>query len=510
MARRPQDIDGDSCKPIQVSPSFSSAEPAICRCARFSPHCLKHTVRAACWPTAARSSRSRATQRIAANIFEWVNEHVKPHVSKNGVDETAWASFLERIEFVKIDLGNPEDFTLLRDAVKRLARHPRVLSRYGSVAVRADLPRARVGGAERKRAHRAQEKPLGYDLKSSNAINDAVGEIFAEEQIYRIDHYLGKEPVQNLLALRFGNALLRAAVAPRVGGEHPDHDRGRTRCRRRAAISTTIPARCATWCRTICCNCFRSSRWSRRIRWTPTRCATKSCACCARSSPSITLDISKVAVRGQYHSGVIRGTAVPAYATEPGVKPNSTTETFVALKVEIENWRWAGVPFFLRTGKRLADRVAEIVVNFRSVPHSALGASALRAGANRLVIRLQPNETIRLYCLAKQPGEGMNLASVHLDLAFDQFFREGQMEAYQRLLLDVINGRLALFVRRDEQEAAWRWVEPILNEWKASNKPPKPYAAGTWGPAAAKRDARAARHLLARRRELIRGGWSPR
>ncbi|VWD53935.1 glucose-6-phosphate 1-dehydrogenase [Burkholderia contaminans] len=196
-------------------------------------------------------------------------------------------------------------------------------------------------------------------------------------------------------------------------------------------------------------------------------------------------DIGKVAVRGQYHAGVIKGAQVPAYATEPGVKPDSQTETFVALKVEIENWRWAGVPFFLRTGKRLADRVAEIVVNFRPVPHSALGPTALRPGSNRLVIRLQPNETIRLYCLAKQPGEGMNLASVHLDLAFDQFFKEGQMEAYQRLLLDVINGRLALFVRRDEQEAAWRWVEPILNEWARTLKPPKPYAAGTWGPAAA-------------------------
>jgi glucose-6-phosphate 1-dehydrogenase len=189
-------------------------------------------------------------------------------------------------------------------------------------------------------------------------------------------------------------------------------------------------------------------------------------------------------VRGQYHAGVIRGAAVPAYATEKGVRPDSTTETFVALKVEIENWRWAGVPFFLRTGKRLADRVAEIVVNFRAVPHSALGTNALRAGANRLVIRLQPNETIRLYCLAKQPGEGMNLASVHLDLAFDQFFKEGQMEAYQRLLLDVIHGRLALFVRRDEQEAAWRWVEPILNAWAQPMSKPKPYAAGTWGPAA--------------------------
>jgi glucose-6-phosphate 1-dehydrogenase len=176
---------------------------------------------------------------------------------------------------------------------------------------------------------------------------------------------------------------------------------------------------------------------------------------------------------------------VPAYATEHGVKPGSTTETFVALKVEIENWRWAGVPFFLRTGKRLADRVAEIVVNFRPVPHSALGPMALGAGANRLVIRLQPNESIRLYCLAKQPGEGMNLQSVHLDLAFDQFFKEDRMEAYQRLLLDVINGRLALFVRRDEQEAAWKWVEPILGEWAKPGTAPKPYASGTWGPAAA-------------------------
>jgi glucose-6-phosphate 1-dehydrogenase len=196
-------------------------------------------------------------------------------------------------------------------------------------------------------------------------------------------------------------------------------------------------------------------------------------------------DISKMAVRGQYHAGVIKGAQVPAYSTEHGVKKDSRTETFVAVKVEIENWRWAGVPFFLRTGKRLADRVAEIVVNFKPVPHSALGALALRAGANRLVIRLQPNESIRLYCLAKQPGEGMNLQSVHLDLAFDQFFKDDRMEAYQRLLLDVIHGRLALFVRRDEQEAAWRWVEPILDEWDLPGKTPKPYASGTWGPAAA-------------------------
>jgi glucose-6-phosphate 1-dehydrogenase len=326
------------------------------------------------------------------------------------------------------------------------------------------------------------EKPLGYDLRSSNAINDAVGEMFAEEQIYRIDHYLGKEPVQNLLALRFGNALfeplwrrewvesIQITIAEELGVEARGDFYDNT-----GALRDMVQNHLLQLLSIVAMEPPHSMD-SDSVRDEKLRVLRA-------LKPIDPRDISKVAVRGQYHAGVVRGTAVPAYATEPGVKPESTTETFVALKVEIDNWRWAGVPFFLRTGKRLADRIAEIVVNFRPVPHSALGPTALRPGANRLVIRLQPNETIRLYCLAKQPGEGMNLSSVHLDLAFDQFFREGQMEAYQRLLLDVINGRLALFVRRDEQEAAWKWVEPILNEWAAANKP-KPYAAGTWGPAA--------------------------
>jgi glucose-6-phosphate 1-dehydrogenase len=203
-------------------------------------------------------------------------------------------------------------------------------------------------------------------------------------------------------------------------------------------------------------------------------------------------EIGRSVVRGQYHAGAINDTMVPAYHEESGVSQGSPTETFVALKVEVENWRWAGVPFFLRTGKRLAGRIAEIVVNFRPVPHSALGAMALRPGSNRLTIRLQPNESIRLSALAKQPGMGMTLQGVHLDLAFDQFFKQDRMEAYQRLLLDVIAGRLALFVRRDEQEAAWRWVAPIIEDWATQGNLPKPYASGTWGPAAA--SALLARH----------------
>ncbi|KND60056.1 Glucose-6-phosphate 1-dehydrogenase [Candidatus Burkholderia verschuerenii] len=412
----------------------------------------------------------------------WVEEHVKPHVSKIGVDESAWRSFLERIQYVGLDLGRAEDFVVLRDV---LAQYDGTRVFYLATSPKLFVPICR-GLAEvglNLNSRIVLEKPLGYDLKSSNAINDAVGEIFQEEQIYRIDHYLGKEPVQNLLALRFGNALfeplwrrewvesIQITIAEELGvearGDFYDHtgalrDMVQNHLLQLLSIVTMEPPH---------------SMDSDSVRDEKLRVLRA-------LKPIDERDISRVVVRGQYHAGVIRGAQVPAYSTESGVSADSTTETFVALKVEIENWRWAGVPFFLRTGKRLADRVAEIVVNFRAVPHSSLGSMPLRAGANRLVIRLQPNETIRLYCLAKQPGEGMNLVSVYLDLAFDQFFKERQMEAYQRLLLDVINGRLALFVRRDEQEAAWRWVEPILNAWASSTSKPKPYAAGTWGPAA--------------------------
>jgi glucose-6-phosphate 1-dehydrogenase len=427
-----------------------------------------------------------AVARHAADrdgYLEWVNSNVKAHVAKKDFKEDVWQSFLERIAYVKLDLGKPEDFSLLGRA---LEGQPGIRVFYLATGPSLFVPicRALASAGLNKDARIVLEKPLGYDLRSSKAINDAVGEIFAEDQIYRIDHYLGKEPVQNLLALRFGNALfeplwrrewvesIQITIAEELGvegrGDFYDNtgalrDMVQNHLLQLLSIVAMEPPH------SMDADSVRDEKL-RVLR------ALK---------PIDARDISKMAVRGQYHAGVVKGTSVPAYSAEHGVNPQSTTETFVALKVEIENWRWSGVPFFLRTGKRLAERVAEIVVNFRPVPHSALGAPALRPGANRLVIRLQPNESIRLYCLAKQPGEGMNLASVHLDLAFDQFFKEGQMEAYQRLLLDVINGRLALFVRRDEQEAAWRWVEPILNEWSASGKAPKPYAAGTWGPAAA-------------------------
>ena len=195
-------------------------------------------------------------------------------------------------------------------------------------------------------------------------------------------------------------------------------------------------------------------------------------------------DVLGKTVRGQYRSGAIRGAPVPGYREEPHVAPDSITETFVALQAEVMNWRWAGVPFFLRTGKRMQERVAEIVIHFRPVPHALFHTPFNLQPANKLVIRLQPSESIRLYFLAKAPGDAMNLQSAYLNLDFHTLFKARHADAYERLLLDVIHGRLALFMRRDEQAQAWVWVEPILACWQQHGIAPKPYISGSWGPAA--------------------------
>jgi len=190
-------------------------------------------------------------------------------------------------------------------------------------------------------------------------------------------------------------------------------------------------------------------------------------------------------IRGQYRSGHMEGLPVPSYRNEPDADPNSRTESFVALKAEIDTWRWAGVPFYLRTGKRMPDTLAEIVVRFKSVPHSIFAQANGATQPNCLVIRLQPDEGLHLNLMAKTPGDGMRLRPVELELDFRESFKMPRMEAYERLLLDVLRGQLTLFMRSDELEAAWEWVEPILEYWDHEEIEPLPYASGTWGPAAA-------------------------
>ncbi|RQR65223.1 glucose-6-phosphate dehydrogenase [Burkholderia sp. Bp9015] len=415
----------------------------------------------------------------------WVDEHVQLHAQVTRDDEASWSMFLARLSYVSIDLASERDFGKLGAALNHEDMKDAVRVHYLATApsLFVSICHGLAANGLNVRARIVLEKPLGHDLASSRAINDTVGEVFGEDQIFRIDHYLGKESVQNLLALRFANALfeplwrrewidnIQITIAENLGvearGSFYDQtgalrDMVQNHLLQLLAITAMEPPRNMT------SDAIRDEklRVLRALR------------------PLDIHDLRKQVVFGQYQSGFSKGQSVPAYSNEPGVAEDTLTETYVALKATIENWRWAGVPFYLRTGKRMPERVTEIVVNFKPVPLSVLGPSALSSGANQLVIRLQPNESIRLYCLAKQPGDGMRLQRVSLDLAFDRVFTGRSMDAYERLLLDVIEGRLSLFVRRDEQEQAWQWVQPLLATL-GSGQRPRPYAAGTWGPAAA-------------------------
>jgi glucose-6-phosphate 1-dehydrogenase len=339
-------------------------------------------------------------------------------------------------------------------------------------------------GYWRRDARVVVEKPLGHDLESSMEINDAISEVFAEDQVYRIDHYLGKETVQNLLALRFGNILfepiwdaahidhVQITVAEDVGagtrGYYDDSGALRDMVQNHlmqllCLVAMEPPA-------SDDANALRDEKLK-----------------VLRSLKPITGDnVSKFTVRGQYKGGAVNGGSVTSYQDElPEDKKGSKTETFVAIKAEVENWRWSGVPFYLRTGKRLPSRVSEIVIQFRAIPHSIFDHAEGAPKPNKLVLRLQPDEGVKLFLMIKDPGPGgMRLREVPLNLSFAETFSERTPEAYERLLMDVIRGNQTLFMRRDELEAAWRWIDPIRQAWDNASDAPQTYTAGTWGPTA--------------------------
>ena len=328
------------------------------------------------------------------------------------------------------------------------------------------------------------EKPIGRDLESANQINDAVGQVFSESQTYRIDHYLGKETVQNLLALRFGNALFE----PLWNAAHIDHVQ--------IAVAETLGVgdRAAYYdgsgaLRDMVQNhilqlvCMVAMEPPSSL--SPDAVRDEKLKVLRALKPIDESNAGQLTVRGQYRAGAAEGQSVPGYLDELEGK-KSNTETFAALKAEIANWRWAGVPFYLRTGKRLPERVSEIVVAFKAVPHSIFDPAAGPLAHNRLVLRLQPDEGVKLWLTIKHPGPGgLRLRHVPLDMSFAEAFGVSQPDAYERLLLDVVRGNPTLFMRRDEVEAAWHWADPILQAWAGSGEAPKAYTAGTWGPSAA-------------------------
>jgi glucose-6-phosphate 1-dehydrogenase len=391
--------------------------------------------------------------------------------------------FLDRIRYVSLDASRPEGFSALATVVEDPAHLAIFLSTAPSLfgPTIAGLAGAGLAGPG---ARLALEKPIGSDLASSRAINDAVAAAYPEARTFRIDHYLGKETVQNLLALRFGNTLfeplwnaagidhVQISIAETVGleGRAGYYDgMGALRdmvqnhmLQLLALVAMEPPARFdPTSVRDEKVKVLRSLRRIDRS------------------------NVEACSVRGQYGAGAIAGQPVKGYADELGGP--SDTETFVALKAHVDNWRWQGVPFYLRTGKRLPERMSEIIVQFRAVPHSMFGDAPLKA--NKLVISLQPDENIGLTIMAKTPGldrDGVSLRQVPLDIGINNAFADVRRRiAYERLLLDLIEGKQTLFVRRDEVEAQWTWIDAIGDGWKKAGMAPRPYAAGNWGPAAA-------------------------
>ena len=400
-----------------------------------------------------------------------------------------FARFAALIEFVRMDLSKPDDYTRLATSLQ--ARNADTVVMYLATApalFTTICEQLAASGLNTPKTRIVLEKPLGHDLASNRAINRTVRQFFEEKQVFRIDHYLGKPAVQNLFALRFGNALfeplwrrehianIQITIAEDLGVESRGAFYETTGALRDMVQNHALQLLCAIGMEPPI-NSHADAIRDEKLK-------------VLRSlKPWTQESLAQDVIRGQYTSGTSGGIKVPAYKEEPGVNPQSHTETFVALRTEIANWRWAGVPFYIRTGKRLAGRDARIVVNFRPTPHAIFNSNI--DVANRLVINLQPKDGLELHLLAQgqtnrqsRPAAAQSLAPVQLDLDFDKRFGSERVGAYERLLLDVIDGRLNLFVRSDEQEEAWRWVEPILDYWANDAQGPRPYAAGTWGPSA--------------------------
>jgi glucose-6-phosphate 1-dehydrogenase len=407
---------------------------------------------------------------------------IKSHVKE--IDAEKLEGFLSRLSYVAAEASKDEGWAKLdaklgedqsRIRVFYLAVGPDLfgpicerLGRHGIVT-----PKSRV----------VVEKPIGKDGASAEAINDAVGKVFKESSIYRIDHYLGKETVQNLMALRFANALFE----PLWNSRFIDH------VQITVAETLGVEGRAGYY---DTAGALRDMVQNHILQL----------LCLVAMEPPTSLDadavrdeklkvlkalkpiqperMDQVIVRGQYMAGAAPEGPVAGYLDELG-NSQSMTETFVALRCEVGTWRWNSVPFYLRTGKRLPSRVSEIVVEFKPVPHNIFGRAAGPVSQNRLVIRLQPDEGVKLWLMIKDPGPGgMRLAHVPLDMSFAQAFNARNPDAYERLIMDVVRGNQTLFMRRDEVSTAWRWIDPILDYWKANAEPPRPYTAGTWGPAA--------------------------
>ncbi|MDX2275078.1 MAG: glucose-6-phosphate dehydrogenase [Hyphomonadaceae bacterium] len=404
------------------------------------------------------------------------------------VDEKKCDDFLAHVDYVQLDATAPKAaWGPMLDMMSNGNGKARIF--YLATAPALFVPiaqRLAETGIATPQSRIVLEKPIGRDLSSARAINDGVGAVFDERHIFRIDHYLGKETVQNLLVLRFANMLIepiwsrayidhvQITVAEDIGVEGRGDYYDKSGALRDMVQNHLLQLLCLTALEapgSMDADAIRAEK-------------LKVLGALQRIGPKA---VAQKTVRGQYRAG--HGLA--GYADELG--RNSNTETFVAIKAEVNNWRWAGVPFYLRTGKRMKARRSEIVVQFKQTPISLFGAGG--EAPDRLVLRLQPDEAVRLYLNIKEPGPGgLRVKQVPLNLSYADFTVR-YPDAYERLLMDVVRGNLSLFMRREEVEAAWSWADALLQAWEEEGSAPLPYDAGTDGPLASAlmldRDSRA-------------------
>ncbi len=405
---------------------------------------------------------------------------------KDGVDEAIIERFMNRLIYQQLDFKNKKSFTYL---AKVLASKNNAPVYYFSTppAIYGDICTGlNESNLISDSARVVMEKPIGHSLESSMLINDQVSAFFNENQIYRIDHYLGKETVLNLLVLRFANSLfttnwdrnsidhVQITVAESVGieGRWGFYDEaGQMRDMVQNHLLQILSLLAMEPPADLSATSIRAEKLK----------VIKALATIDKHN------VKEKTVRGQYTDGFLKGVEVPGYLNEKGSNIQSGTETFVAIKAEINNWRWSGVPFYLRTGKRMPQKHSEIVVHFKEQPHNIFKESYSQLPANKLTIRLQPDEGVELQMMNKIPGIAaqMHIQENTLDLSFSQAYNnERVVDAYERLMLEILNGNQSLFVSRDEVEAAWLWTDSIIEAWQQNNEHPKPYAAGSWGPVA--------------------------
>ncbi|CAN7203382.1 glucose-6-phosphate dehydrogenase [Pararhizobium sp. LjRoot238] len=416
---------------------------------------------------------------------KFAQDALKEHLKKGEYDEAQVKTFTDRLFYIPVDAKSDSGWDQLKSLLDEGKDRVRAFYLAVAPAIFGDI-------SEKIRDHKlitkttriVVEKPIGRDLASALELNDTIGKVFKEEQIFRIDHYLGKETVQNLMALRFANTLYE----PLWNSSYIDH------VQITVAESVGLESRAGYYDKAGALRDMVQNHILQLLCLVAMEVPPSMNAEAVRDEklkvlralkPITPGNVEKLTVRGQYKAGASAGGAVKGYLEEldGGV---SNTETFVAIKAEIGNWRWAGVPFYIRTGKRMAGRMSEIVVNFKPIPHSIFDEAAGRIAANQLIIRLQPDEGVKQSLMIKDPGPGgMRLRNVSLDMTFAEAFNARSADAYERLLLDVVRNNQTLFMRRDEVEAAWRWVDPILKAWEAVGQQVQAYTAGTWGPSQA-------------------------